>query len=80
MMTTKVADVLTTVLSRAADILFAANPRGTSLGAFTGVAVDLAGLKPDQEIEAACTLKEMTVQAQLGDCSLKPIGSPVLER
>lgn len=36
----KIADILTAGVSRACDTLFVQNPRGTSLGAFCGVAVD----------------------------------------
>jgi hypothetical protein len=36
----KLPDVLTSALVRASDILFVQNPKGTSVGAFLGVAVD----------------------------------------
>jgi hypothetical protein len=38
----KFADVLTSTIRRASDILFVENPRGTSVGAFFGVATHAA--------------------------------------
>jgi hypothetical protein len=41
-MPNKAADVLTSIVRRASDILFVENPRGTSVGAFFGVAAHTA--------------------------------------